>query len=477
MIMSLREEINNVVSGKKYDVLYVDTLTIALFFREQDTFDNAVSYLMSALNFRKCIDIIKFQHHKNFQHGLILLDDKRNLRIIVICYQEKKYKIPSMIKYFHGHDYSQNHVHDDYNTTSKTSVCILKNGEIVLNAQDPVYESHAGIMAPTMSWYFLWNHFFEHFFDLDTPISLKAIKVVICELERVNNHIQSILNTVKLFGGRCDFEKDNDVFEIVKFCYQVHSQLFASSLQCNCDHNCNTYDLTFAIFESPAKISYNLLNKMLNFTCRLRKLTDELQRNIFTYHLNYKLKEKIDCNYNCKELIGKTKLSGPILRALSVNYDIRKIFPYLLYDQIDFDVSLGTSMSFKDILNVKFAEIKESLNIINLIVKNFPPIEMQYNLSNVMDKIHEQIKLENFLNNFENKLIYKAFESPEGEIGISAVVTNVSSFSCSKVLFKMDMEYKIRSAIKNNQSALNKFFLELNFDSDYLLKCKSVFGP
>ena len=35
-------------------------------------------------------------------------------------------------------------------------------------------------------------------------------------------------------------------------------------------------------------------------------------------------------------------LTGPILRATGVNYDVRKAYPYLVYDQLDFTVPLGS---------------------------------------------------------------------------------------------------------------------------------------
>ena len=34
-------------------------------------------------------------------------------------------------------------------------------------------------------------------------------------------------------------------------------------------------------------------------------------------------------------------LTGPILRATGVNYDVRKAYPYLVYDKMQFDVPLG----------------------------------------------------------------------------------------------------------------------------------------
>src|SRR3989442_5957278 len=42
------------------------------------------------------------------------------------------------------------------------------------------------------------------------------------------------------------------------------------------------------------------------------------------------------------EIAVQYGITGPFLRASGVNYDVRKVNPYLVYDRLDFDVPLGT---------------------------------------------------------------------------------------------------------------------------------------
>jgi NADH-quinone oxidoreductase subunit D len=49
-------------------------------------------------------------------------------------------------------------------------------------------------------------------------------------------------------------------------------------------------------------------------------------------------------------------LSGPMLRASGVDYDVRKDFPYLDYETYDFEVPVGTNGDVYDRYLVRFEE-------------------------------------------------------------------------------------------------------------------------
>lgn len=56
--------------------------------------------------------------------------------------------------------------------------------------------------------------------------------------------------------------------------------------------------------------------------------------------------------------------TGPCLRASGVPYDIRKVHPYLKYDEVDFDVPVGKSGDNIDRFLIRLAEIRQSARII-----------------------------------------------------------------------------------------------------------------
>jgi NADH-quinone oxidoreductase subunit D len=56
--------------------------------------------------------------------------------------------------------------------------------------------------------------------------------------------------------------------------------------------------------------------------------------------------------------------TGPCLRACGVPYDIRKLHPYMKYDEVDFDVPVGKSGDNLDRFLIRLAELRQSCRII-----------------------------------------------------------------------------------------------------------------
>lgn len=65
-----------------------------------------------------------------------------------------------------------------------------------------------------------------------------------------------------------------------------------------------------------------------------------------------------------KELCIAYGVTGPLLRAAGVPLDLRKAEPYLVYDQIDFDVPIGSVGDNYDRYLVCVAEMQQSLRIV-----------------------------------------------------------------------------------------------------------------
>ena len=65
-------------------------------------------------------------------------------------------------------------------------------------------------------------------------------------------------------------------------------------------------------------------------------------------------------------------VSGPIARGSNINFDVRKDEPYLVYDQFDFDVPMGTSGDCFDRFWVLLHEVYESARIIEQAIEGMP---------------------------------------------------------------------------------------------------------
>ncbi len=65
-------------------------------------------------------------------------------------------------------------------------------------------------------------------------------------------------------------------------------------------------------------------------------------------------------------------LTGPILRASGVDYDIRKVDRYGIYDRFNFGVPLGAHGDTYDRLMIRLLEMRESLKILDVVLRELP---------------------------------------------------------------------------------------------------------
>ncbi|HUJ73823.1 MAG TPA: NADH-quinone oxidoreductase subunit D [bacterium] len=65
--------------------------------------------------------------------------------------------------------------------------------------------------------------------------------------------------------------------------------------------------------------------------------------------------------------------TGPMLRASGEPYDLRRADPYLVYDQLDFDIPVGTVGDCWDRFLVRMEEIRQSIRIIRQAADKLPP--------------------------------------------------------------------------------------------------------
>ena len=106
-----------------------------------------------------------------------------------------------------------------------------------------------------------------------------------------------------------------------------------------------------------------------------------------------------------KELAVSAGVTGPALRAAGVNYDIRKVDNYGIYDRFEFRVPLGDHGDVYDRYMVRVLEMRESLKILQQALKGIPagPI------------IDPKAKLRGFRPKAGEA--YGRIEAPKGELG------------------------------------------------------------
>ena len=108
-------------------------------------------------------------------------------------------------------------------------------------------------------------------------------------------------------------------------------------------------------------------------------------------------------------------LSGPMLRASGVPYDVRKDLPYLDYETYDFEVPIGENGDVYDRYLVRFEEIRQSIRILEQALDRLPdgPINVDDPRVILPDKRDAMNDMEAMIFNF--KQVMEGIEAPVGE--------------------------------------------------------------
>ena len=124
--------------------------------------------------------------------------------------------------------------------------------------------------------------------------------------------------------------------------------------------------------------------------------------------------------------------SGPCLRATGFEHDLRKAEPYYGYDRFQFEIPTGHQGDTYDRVMVRFAEIFESVKIVEQALDQLPggPVKADFPLSVLPDKDRTYGNIEGMVNHFKVIMhgiqpprgeVYDCTESPNGELGFFVV--------------------------------------------------------
>ncbi len=107
--------------------------------------------------------------------------------------------------------------------------------------------------------------------------------------------------------------------------------------------------------------------------------------------------------------------TGPILRSTGVPWDLRRDMPYLFYEQVDFDVVVGSYGDCFDRYAIRINEIRESIKIIRQILDLLPPGDYRIQDKKVTPPPRARIdeSMEALIHHF--KIFTEGFKVPEGE--------------------------------------------------------------
>ena len=120
------------------------------------------------------------------------------------------------------------------------------------------------------------------------------------------------------------------------------------------------------------------------------------------------------CTLDAESLLG-LNVTGPLLRAAGVPWDLRKATPYCGYENFDFKIPVGTVGDNYDRFRVRHAELYESTKIIDQALNGLPEGPwIADDRKVVLPPRHElATSMEALIHHF--KLVTEGFRVPEGE--------------------------------------------------------------
>lgn len=229
------------------------------------------------------------------------------------------------------------------------------------------------------------------------PVAERAeyIRVIMAELSRIQNHLIFVGMLINDLGSM--YTPSLYAFEERELILDIFEAVSGARMMCN------YFRFGGVVRDIPEDVMPKIKDLVHE---RLPAKTDEMERFLNENEVLVARLKGIKV-LSAEDAI-KYSVTGPVLRASGVPYDIRRADPYSVYDRFDFDVAVRYNGDMMDNYLIRFDEIRQSLRILEQALKQIPegPINSQ--------KPQYQVRV-------PAGEAYGRVESPKGELGFYVV--------------------------------------------------------
>ena len=240
----------------------------------------------------------------------------------------------------------------------------------------------------------------ENMFGVEIPDRCKVLRVIVNELSRINDHFICVAAAFQDLGGTTPFMYAFNPREEIMCIWE---KLTGARLTNSFARIGGLYRDTYDGFEQEVLAALDSTEKAL------KDLHACLDRNrIF-------LDRTVGIGKISKEHAISHGWTGPCLRACGVASDLRKDEPYYDYETYDWEVVVGTQGDANDRLQVRLAEIEESVKIVRQALKRLTPGPVDIVDPRIRVPAHKLAyqDMEGLIGRF--KSVYEGIRVPEGE--------------------------------------------------------------
>jgi len=259
----------------------------------------------------------------------------------------------------------------------------------------------------------------EKLIGLEIPERAKYIRVILAELSRIADHLVWMGTHALDIGAMTAFLYG---FEAREWLYDLFEHTTGARLT-------TSYTRVGGFLKDVPEDFEELVKQFIKkFPKVLKQLHGLLTRNrIWMDRIR-------GIGYLSKEDAINYGVTGPVLRGSGIDYDVRKNFPYLIYDRLDFEIPVCDDGDVYSRYLVRMEEMAQSLKITEQCIKDFP--DGPVNVADEKYKLPEKEKvyhtIEGLIHHFKNVMpghgfpvpageIYDATEAPNGELGFYLV--------------------------------------------------------
>ncbi|HEX5734829.1 MAG TPA: NADH dehydrogenase (quinone) subunit D [Blastocatellia bacterium] len=241
----------------------------------------------------------------------------------------------------------------------------------------------------------------EKLLGIEVPKRVQYIRVILGELSRIMDHMVCIGTNLVDLGAITNFwytfEPREEIYDLLEMTSGV--RMMVSYVRVGGLHS-----------DLPT-----------DFVPRCREVLARLPKYIDDVHkLNTNNRLFKQRSVGVTEITGKDAIdwgiTGPVLRAAGVAYDIRQNHPYSSYEDFDFEVPIGNRGDMYDRYLVRMEEMRQSLSIIHQALENLPegPYQVDDRRITLPPKLGVYTNIEDLMNHF--KLVMHGIQPPPGEV-------------------------------------------------------------
>ena len=240
----------------------------------------------------------------------------------------------------------------------------------------------------------------ETMFGVELPERCKVLRVIVNELSRINDHFVCVAAAFQDLGGTTPF----------MYAFNPREEIMCIWEKLTGARLTNSYARIGGLYrDSYEGFEADVLNALDSTEKALKDLHACLDRNrIF-----------LDRTVGIGKISAEKAISygwtGPCLRACGVASDLRKDEPYYDYETYDWEVVVGTQGDCNDRLQVRLAEIEESVKIVRQALKRLAPGPVDIVDPRIRVPAHKLAyqDMEGLIGRF--KSVYEGIRVPEGE--------------------------------------------------------------